>query len=61
METVGLINYIISIAFTLCYLYQLVYVLTPLFKKGRPEKAAAVLHRYAVLISARNEEAVIPR
>ncbi len=59
METVGLINHIISIAFTLCYLYQLVYVLTPLFKKRRPEMAAAVLHRYAVLISARNEEAVI--
>ncbi len=60
METIGLINYIMSITFTLCYLYQLVYVLVPLIKKRKPERAAAVLHRYGVLISARNEQAVIP-
>lgn len=59
METVGLINSILSITFTICYLYQFFYILTPFFKKNVPPPSAAGLHRFAVLISARNEEAVI--
>ncbi len=59
METVGLINYILSITFTICYLYQFVYILIPLIKKSRPINKAVVLHRFGVLISARNEAAVI--
>jgi cellulose synthase/poly-beta-1,6-N-acetylglucosamine synthase-like glycosyltransferase len=59
METVGLINYIISIAFTLCYLYQFFYFLVPLIKKNKPQAPAAVMHRFGILISARNEESVI--
>ena len=58
MRTAGLINYILSIAFTLCYLYQFFYLLVPFFRKSR-QPVATVLHRYGVLISARNEESVI--
>ena len=43
----------------LCYAYQLVYLLAPFFKKDVPHTAEKPL-RYAVLISARNEEAVLP-
>lgn len=59
METVGLINYIISILFTICYFYQFVYIVIPFFKKKKQSKNTAVMHRFAVLISARNEESVI--
>jgi glycosyltransferase involved in cell wall biosynthesis len=59
METVGLINYIMSIAFAACYLYQFIYILIPLFKKGKAPQTAVALHKYGVLITARNEEAVI--
>ena len=41
------------------YLYQFVYLFVPFFKKRRAHHAA-VSHRYAVLIAARNEEAVLP-
>ena len=44
---------------SLCYLYQIVYLILPLFpKKKQPD--ASQLHRYAVLIAARNEQAVLP-
>ncbi len=59
MGTVGLINYILSITFTAFYLYQFIYLVAPIIKKRKPEPAAAVMHRYGVLISARNEESVI--
>ncbi|NLE27736.1 MAG: glycosyltransferase, partial [Clostridiaceae bacterium] len=59
METVGLINYILSITFTVFYLYQFIYILAPIIKRSKPEPAAAIMHRYGVLISARNEETVI--
>lgn len=59
METVGLINYILSITFTIFYLYQVIYVLTPIFKKNKSVPAETVMHRYGVLISARNEASVI--
>ena len=52
------INVVISVLFFLCYFYQLVYLVIPLVKKDKPH-APAALHRYAVLIAARNEEAVI--
>lgn len=43
----------------ICYLYQLFYLLIPLLRRelGLPE---APTRRYAVLIAARNEEAVLP-
>lgn len=42
-----------------CYSYQALYMVLPLFQKLRPEGSARCT-RYAVLIAARNEEAVLP-
>ena len=44
---------------TVCYAYQIVYMLVPLFKKHR-SLPQAEKKRYAILIAARNEEAVLP-
>ena len=44
---------------TICYFYQIIYLILPLILKDKthgPEK----LNRYAILIAARNEEAVLP-
>ncbi len=43
----------------LCYAYQVVYIIISLIKKPRVRKEAKVLHKYAFIISARNEENVI--
>lgn len=42
-----------------CYFYQIVYLLLPLVLKPRP-MASCNPTRYAILIAARNEEAVLP-
>ncbi|MCD7733197.1 MAG: glycosyltransferase family 2 protein [Oscillospiraceae bacterium] len=63
METVKILNGIIGALFVICYSYQFVYTLAAvILKKPLQRKADAVprkLHSYAVLIAARNEEAVI--
>ncbi len=51
-------NRIIGILFLLCYSYQLLYVPVALWRRHRVQRTVPV-RRYAVLISARNEEAVI--
>ena len=56
--TLEAINQAIAILFFICYAYQFVYIPIALFKKKKRLPAAAP-HRYAVLIAARNEEAVI--
>lgn len=44
---------------SICFFYQIVYLVLPLIpKRRRPE--GAKLHRYAILIAARNEEKVLP-
>jgi len=43
----------------ICYAYHFLYLILPHLKKPRPHKPE-VLHKYAVLIAARNEEAVLP-
>lgn len=58
MRIIVYVNFIISLLFTLCYFYQGVYVLVGLFKKKRSYDAVN-MHRYAVVISARNESGVI--
>lgn len=50
---------LLTILITVSYLYQMVYLFLPFFLKPKPHKALK-LHRYAVLIAARNEEAVLP-
>lgn len=59
METLWpILNLAIAVLFTLCYAYQFVYIPIVFFKK--PKKFEAVKnHRYAVLVSALNEEQVI--
>ena len=58
MRIIVYINFIISILFSLCYFYQVIYVFVGLFKKNRVFKANKN-HKYAVIISARNEGNVI--
>lgn len=60
MEFLSLFNFIIGILFFVCYTYQFAYIFVPFFKKDKPHKPTKT-HRYAVLISARNEEKVLPQ
>lgn len=58
MEGILTVNFVIATLFFICYFYQLLYIPTAIFKKEPPHKAERK-HRFAVLISARNEENVI--
>lgn len=58
MKGIVFFNYIISILFTLCYAYQFFYIFVGLLKKTADCKAKKN-HRYAVIVSARNEGNVI--
>ena len=56
---IEIFNFVLLLLFSSCYAYQLVYLLIGLFKKDKLPAGSAPLHRFAVLIPARNEEAVI--
>lgn len=43
----------------ICYFYQIAYLILPFFLKPKPHKPPKAT-RYAILIAARNEEAVLP-
>lgn len=58
MEVIKLINYMIAVIFCICYSYQLLYLIIPFIIRKKEHKAIKK-HKYAVLISARNEEKVI--
>ena len=58
LSFVDIFNICVFITFTFCYAYQLFYVLVVLTRKA-PKQTAKKNHRYAVLIAARNENAVI--
>lgn len=58
LSFVDIFNGCVFLAFTCCYAYQLFYVFVSLTRKP-PVKEAKKNHRYAVVISARNENAVI--
>ena len=58
MQTVKTINFIIMCLFFACYMYQFLYIPVAWLPRKR-KHAEAPLHRFAVLIAARNEEAVI--
>lgn len=45
---------------TICYAYQMVYLFVPFFVKRHKPEQASKQHRFAILIAARNEEAVLP-
>ena len=58
MKAIIFFNCVISVVFTLCYAYQFFYIFVGLLKK--PEKfEASAQHRFAVVVSARNESSVI--
>ena len=59
LQIVSYINYIFAIIFILCVGYQFMYIFVPFMKGGRKLKTRQ-MHKYAVLIPARNEEKVIP-
>ena len=54
MNTILIINLVIAVVFSACYAYQLFFLAVPFAKKQEPHKPE-VLHRFAVLICARNE------
>lgn len=58
MKAIIFLNCVISIVFTLCYAYQFFYIFVGLLKKPA-EYSAKAEHRFAVVISARNESNVI--
>lgn len=58
MKAIIFLNFIISILFTLCYAYQFFYIFVGLLKKPL-EFTAKEQHRFAVVVSARNESGVI--
>ena len=59
METLKFLNWLICLLFAICYAYQMVYIPFALFGRDKPNKIPPVLHNFAVLICARNEETVI--
>lgn len=58
METVISIIGIIGTVFSLLYVYQAIFILIPFIKKHKQHKET-IIHKIGVLISARNESAVI--
>ncbi|MDO4389377.1 MAG: glycosyltransferase family 2 protein [Eubacteriales bacterium] len=58
METIRTVNYVVMVLFFACYAYQFLYIPLALLKKKKPLPEGAP-HRFAVLIAARNEEAVL--
>ena len=59
MDIILVVNIVIAILFTCCYAYQLFFLIVPFAKRQEPHKPEQ-LHRFAVLICARNEREVIP-
>lgn len=58
MDLLTVANAVIGAVFFVCYGYQLFYILVPFFTKPEEHRPAKE-NTFAVLISARNEEAVI--
>ncbi|MBQ0037244.1 MAG: glycosyltransferase family 2 protein [Clostridiales bacterium] len=58
METLKLINSVIAVVFFLCYTYQFCYIPVVWLMRAKPHSEPRP-HRFAILICARNEEAVI--
>lgn len=54
------INSVIAVLFCGIYAYQIFYLIVPFFRKRQRNKPVKY-HKYAVLISARNEESVLPQ
>ena len=59
MHTLHTFNLILTLVFSLCCAYQLLYLVLPLIKNEKPLPPSGREHDFAVLICARNEEKVI--
>ena len=59
MDWIIIINTCVSVLFTLCYAYQLFYLAYAFFVSPKKYGTTQQTNRYAVMISARNEEKVI--
>lgn len=59
MTWIEILNICVSIFFTLCHTYQIFYLIYALFVSPKKYSATTQTNRYAVMVSARNEEKVI--
>ena len=59
MQIFTIVNIILGGLFLLCYAHQVFYVFYTLVKKPKQYPPTAQVNRYAILICARNEEAVL--
>ncbi len=59
LESLNAFNFTIFILFLLLYLYQIIYAGVVLCGKKKPTPEAKQMHRYGVIIAARNEATVI--
>ena len=59
LESLNAFNFTIFLLFLLLYLYQIIYAGIVLFGKKKPAPEAKQMHRYGVIIAARNEATVI--
>ncbi len=60
MEALIIINKVAGWLFLICYSYQIFCIAVALIKRKRPHNSRDLKHhKFAVLISARNEENVI--
>ncbi len=59
LQFVVTFNFTLFVLFTLFYFYQIVYAVIGVIRRPQKPPEAAKNHRYAVLIAARNESAVI--
>ncbi len=60
MTWLTIVNIVTSILLTICYTYQFFYIVYALLVEPRRFRKVEQKHRYAILLSARNEEKVIP-
>ena len=56
MKALTFANFIVGFLFAVCYAYQAFYMILAIVKKPKELNANPKKHKYAVLISARNEE-----
>ncbi len=59
IDIIETINRILAALFFVCCAYRILYLAVPFFRRIR-HRRPTTLHKFAVLISARNEENVIP-
>lgn len=59
MEILNTVSMALLVLLSACFFYQIVYLFVPLIMRER-EHAPAKQNHYAILIAARNEEAVLP-